>query len=292
MPCISPVFLKSQGMPVPCGKCGLCRQHARNGWTFRVQQEQKHAYTSKFLTLTYDEENLPQDGNLNKKHLQAFINHLRKAQDRFKQKVVQTYSPDKIMQHARISNDLNAKSIRYYAVGEYGGLFGRPHYHIIIFNLLPDILIKAQKIWGKGMVDVGEVETASIHYVTGYVISRINADPDKTKPFTLISNRSGGIGHQYLTTSVKNRFIKSLDRFVISNGEKWPMPRYYQMKIDQENPKSKAYKEIKRAEQVRLADERYNAEIIRLSKFHNDPEYYYEQVQEQKNNKVLLKLQK
>lgn len=292
MPCISPVFLKSQGMPVPCGKCGLCRQHARNGWTFRVQQEQKHAYTSHFLTLTYDEENVPEDGNLNKKHLQAFFKALRKAQVRFKEKVVETYSQQKIMQHTRISNDLNAKSIRYYAIGEYGGLFGRPHYHAIIFNVLPDVLIKAQKIWGKGMVDVGKVETASIHYVTGYVISRIHADPDKAKPFTLISNRSGGIGHQYLTTSVKNRFSKSIDRFVVSDGVKWPMPRYYQNKIDQDYPKTKAYKEIKRNELLRLADERYNAEIIRLSNYQEDPAQYYDEMQQEKNSKILLKLQK
>lgn len=292
MPCISPVYLKSQGIPVPCGKCGLCRQNARNGWTFRVQQEQKHAYTAKFLTLTYDEENVPKDGNLNKKHLQAFVKALRTAQERTKEKIRKLYTLDKIMQYGRIANDLNAKSIRYYAIGEYGGLFGRPHYHIIIFNLIPDILVRVNKIWGKGNVDIGDVETASIHYVTGYVISRIHADPDKTKPFTLISNRSGGIGHQYLTASVKNRFSKSFDRFVISDGKKWPMPRYYQNKIDQSYPKTNAYKEIKRMEQNRLKDERYNKIIQELSETNENPENYYEAMLEYKNNKILTKLKK
>ena len=61
-----------------------------------------------FITLTYDDENIPWDGSLNKQHFQAFMKRLR--------------------WHNK------EKKIRYFHVGEYGEQLSRPHYHALIFN--------------------------------------------------------------------------------------------------------------------------------------------------------------
>ena len=62
-----------------------------------------------FLTLTYNDDNLPSDVGLHKDDLQRFFKRLRKA--------------------------LDTKKIRYFACGEYGDTTSRPHYHAIVFGL-------------------------------------------------------------------------------------------------------------------------------------------------------------
>ena len=117
--------------------------------------------------------------------------------------------------------------IRYYAVGEYGGRFGRPHYHIILFNCSPKIDI--QKIWSKGLVHIGKVTSASIHYVTGYVINdNDNYEiPEGVREFSVMS-KNLGIG--YLENYKWNK--KELRDYVISpSGHKQKLPRYYREKI-------------------------------------------------------------
>lgn len=115
--CFHPIKVKNSESPVPCGRCPECRAGHSAGWAFRILQEFKSETTTSahFLTLTYDESELPRNSKgyptLDKHHVQAFIKRLRK------------YSRKK-----------GNSRIRYYAAGEYGGQTERPHYHLIIFN--------------------------------------------------------------------------------------------------------------------------------------------------------------
>lgn len=169
MRCISPVLVRQNGRHdfVPCGKCNFCLETKRADWTFRLLSEKKDCMSSYFLTLTYDDESLPySDAGLPtcvKSDLQLFTKRLR-------------------FHNAEVCD----WQLRYYSVSEYGTRTGRPHYHSIMFNLHPRVVEKIAKIWGKGHIKVGTVETASIHYVTKYVINRtMEAYEGREPPFLL-----------------------------------------------------------------------------------------------------------
>lgn len=127
--CQNPSIIRNPGVTrggqqVPCGKCENCKKVRLSAWSYRLLQEDKNAESSYFLTLTYNVHSVPitRRGfmSLNKRHLQLFFKRLRKAIDR----------------HGGFGQPL-----KYYAVGEYGGRFNRPHYHVILFNAPLELLI-------------------------------------------------------------------------------------------------------------------------------------------------------
>ncbi|MCE3047900.1 hypothetical protein LW137_00305 [Helicobacter sp. faydin-H23] len=89
--------------------------------------------SSIFVTLTYSNEFLPSPPSVSKRELQLFLKRLRKA--------------------------LGDKKIRYYACGEYGDTFLRPHYHLIIFGMgnTSEEVKLIEKIWNKGLIYVRNV---------------------------------------------------------------------------------------------------------------------------------------
>ena len=119
MQCTSPIRLYKgvnslvypDGLVVPCGKCLSCRIAKRREWTMRLWHELPYHQSSIFLTLTYDDDNLPPNASLSKSDLQKFFKRLRK--------------------------DLSYvdRKIKYFAAGEYGPKTNRPHYHAIVFGL-------------------------------------------------------------------------------------------------------------------------------------------------------------
>lgn len=193
---------------VPCTKCIECLGRKRNEWTFRLSQEKKVSEISHFLTLTYDDENLPLAGSLPSLHkpdLQNFFKRLRKK-------------------NAKKWN----KKIKYYAIGEYGTELGRPHYHAITFNMHPDLIKDLNNTWSKGLTHTGRAQPASIRYLTKYVINKVNKRPDKESDFNLISQ---GIGKNYAKIT-KQYHRENLEPTVLmDNGTKAPMPRYIKDKI-------------------------------------------------------------
>lgn len=163
-------------LAVPCGKCHGCRADQSLMWAIRGYHEASLHQQNSFLTLTYNDENLPADGKIDKRHLQLFFKSLRR----------------------------DGTKIRYIACGEYGGQTRRPHYHAIIFgkDWLEGSLTVTEslymhpaidKAWGKGFVSLAPVTMASICYVCGYV----NKKMDDKDTFNLMSRRPG-IGHKWL----------------------------------------------------------------------------------------------
>lgn len=267
MRCISPLLIRRQGErhTVPCGKCNFCLQSKRGEWSFRLAQEAKVSDSAFFLTLTYEDEKLPINEasglpQLSKTDYQLFTKRLRKEQSMISQ-----------------------KKIRYYSVGEYGTETQRPHYHSIMFNLEPVLRTKLVDIWQKGMVDVGDVTPASIHYVTKYVINKYEDFGSREPPFALMS-RKPAIGRNYLDTHTKWH-RDGLKDYTNVNGHKGRLPRYYRDKIFTQLERERmAY------ESVIKSDEDYWKEVERLRKYHSNPESYYDERIMSQHEKIKQKV--
>lgn len=174
--------LGSAEMEVPCGGCVGCRLDHSGMWASRITHEAslfEHGHGNTFITLTYDDVNLPSDWSLDKSHFQLFMKRLRKHFNREK-----------------------GNGIRFYHCGEYGDKckhgyvefcdfchLGRPHYHAILFNVsfADSVVIGTSKnsdyelftsetlerIWGKGLVQVGTVTSESAGYCARYCMKKI-----------------------------------------------------------------------------------------------------------------------
>ena len=121
------------------------------------------------MTLTYDDEHLPKTGSLVPEDLQKFLKKLRRF--------IEYHGSD--------------KKIRFFACGEYGDNFCRPHYHAIIYNLdIPDLKRFStsfsgdtyytsntiNSIWKNGYVIIGQVTFESCAYVARYVTKKITGE--------------------------------------------------------------------------------------------------------------------
>lgn len=145
-------------------------------WAHRIQLEAAQYDANAFLTLTYADKCLPSvvdvDGNsvntLVVKDLQDWLKRLRKR-----------ISPNKV---------------RYWAVGEYGDITWRPHYHVALFGFptceYGNSRYKYNRInccascdlirdtWQKGNVFLGTLEASSCGYIAGYVSKKMTAAGD------------------------------------------------------------------------------------------------------------------
>jgi hypothetical protein len=235
----------SKRLTVPCGKCGNCRRARRNQWAFRLQQELKDSENAYFITLTYSDERLPEfidyysgeiKSNLVKEDLQKFIKRLREQQYR----------------------QTKERKFRYYAVGEYGTETDRAHYHLIGFNIDRSIINRLDYIWGHGHVHVGTVNEGSILYVAKYHVNRdMDADEDgRQKEFATMSKRPA-IGHGYIKRNY-NWHIDNMNSYIMQNGYKKAMPRYYKDKIFQdENKETIKHKTEKQIEEIYEKQQEY-----------------------------------
>jgi len=220
MECLHPKYIHKVDMVVPCGNCAFCAATKRSDWALRLHYEQKLHYGSKFVTLTYSDNNLVYEkGNsqLVKKHLQDWFKRVRKAGYKF----------------------------RYYAVGEYGSKTFRPHYHVIVFGEVPDVIL--QRAWSKynrktkkhyplGHVHIGNVTQASIMYCLGYLVNARSwkMRHHRTRPFSLMSRGRGkltGLGSNYLTKEMIAWHRSDRKNYAILDGQKRHLPRYYKVKI-------------------------------------------------------------
>jgi len=156
--------------PCGCGQCLNCRIDRARLWSHRLLLESLAHAESTFVTVTYRDEELsdisekwngsrPLLPNLVLEDAQKWIRSLRKV---------------------------GGAKIRYFLVGEYGDITQRPHYHAAVFGLAncvygrtrpkvriccgPCELVKTT--WGKGRVELGELNSATAQYISGYVTKK------------------------------------------------------------------------------------------------------------------------
>lgn len=200
MQCTNPIGLKHLTFPVPCGKCTSCRISRVREWSIRILHESDYHENNLFLTLTYNDDNLPDDLSLNIAEFQAFMKRLRKR--------------------------LNYR-IKYYACGEYGEKYNRPHYHAIIFGMSLKEKPLIEESWEKGFVHVGYLSYDSARYTAEYVQKKYSGPlaesvyGNRQIPFQL---QSQGIGRQFALDNEKQ--IRE-NLYLTVKGVKHSIPRYY-----------------------------------------------------------------
>lgn len=161
MQCNRGIFIKSQDQTVPCNQCMPCRINQGRQWTSRILMEQvTHEDYSWFVTLTYAPEHLPQAIDVDG----APVNTLRK----------------KAFLKWLENQATNYGAFRYYAVGEYGDLNGRAHYHLAVF---PEDLSTVNRLahnWKSkfGHIQVTEITTQRARYLARYTAKKLTAAGD------------------------------------------------------------------------------------------------------------------
>lgn len=94
---------------------------------------------------------------------------------------------------------------RYYAAGEYGSKYGRPHYHLIMFNVHPKTIERLHTYWKHGTIQCELARDANkvSAYVAAYVVTAYsNSIRINKRPFSIMSKRPY-LGHQYLQRMTK-----------------------------------------------------------------------------------------
>lgn len=197
----------------------------RNGWTLRAQEEARVSPSSFFLTLTYNDENIPRIDDehftVNKRDVNLFLKRLRRNIDR-------------VNNSKTIESDF--MKFKYIQVSEYGSDpttgIPRPHYHFLIF--LNKILTRGEfglfceRSWQKGFVTVRPICDGNIHYVTGYILNLADVPEGCEKPFCGMSN---GLGESYIDDFESYHNTIEHNLVVCKGGYRYAMPRYWRERI-------------------------------------------------------------
>jgi len=231
---------------LPCGQCVGCRLERSRQWAIRCVHEAQMHDDNSFITLTFNDQHLPDDHSLDIVVFQKFMKRLRKR--------------------------LSPKLIRFYACGEYGETYGRPHYHACIFGYsFPDkkywktsnghMLYRSallEATWTYGYSSIGQVSFDSAAYVARYILKKINGanaaahyeytNPEtgeitNLKPEYTNMSRRPGIGSKWLDKYLSDIYPSD---FVVINNKQMRPPKFYDAKFELFSPKEHALMKSKR----------------------------------------------
>lgn len=215
----------------PCGKCKACILAKNSRYAFQCDLESYSSMYTVFVTLTYAPNYLPiatpvplpvdpSDffaGVLNSYSLVDFetgenlgdfevsVDKLELLQQKFNLCGSIPYLRKTDLQlflkrfRYYVTKRFPKEKVRYYAVGEYGPVHFRPHYHLLLFLKSKEVLQicseVVSKAWTFGRVDCQVSEGKCSSYIAGYVNSSVLI-PEVFKmrsvcPFCLHSQRLG-----------------------------------------------------------------------------------------------------
>lgn len=251
-------------LSLPCGQCVGCRLERSRQWAMRIMHESKLYKSNYFITLTYDDKNLPTDNSLHYRDFQLFFKRLRKAH-----------------KHGKL---------RFYMCGEYGEDFNRPHFHACIFNLHLDDLQPWQKspsgstlyrskllekCWTNGFSSVGELTFESAAYCARYIMKKVNGDLSE-EHYSVIDYATGEVKKrtpEFNKMSLKPGIGSAwYDRFksdvfpsdsCIVNGRLVRPPKYYDRKYKRSNPDDFELISNARLEALNIEDSRDDRLAVR-----------------------------
>ncbi len=228
-------------LQLPCGQCLGCRLEKAKTWALRCTHEASlndAGLNNSFITCTYRDADLPENGNLRKIDFQKFIRSLRK---RTKQK------------------------IRYFMSGEYGEDKNRPHYHAILFGYTfadkkyvttrrgNRVYISKflDSVWKLGSCEIGSVTFQSAGYVARYILKKQQSNPSEIfNRYVIIDRETGemtsrhneyismslkpGIGEKWYEQNKSDCFPH--DYCVLPDGRQTAVPDYYRRLLEREDP--------------------------------------------------------
>lgn len=229
------VFSERRGyspIVIACGQCIGCRLERARQWAVRCMHENQMHDFSSFVTLTYNDDEVPKDGSLRYSDFQKFIRRLRR---RF---------PD----------------ARYYMAGEYGEQTLRPHFHALLFGVFFSDRIHWRKspagfdlyrsdvlegLWPYGNAEIGDVSFESAGYVARYCLKKVTGNKadehykrvsDDGEVYWLVPefnhmSLKPGIGQMWFE---RYRAQVYPNDYIIVRGMKMKPPKYYDnlLKLD------------------------------------------------------------
>lgn len=211
-----------------------------------------------FVTLTYDDDNLPRTGSLDHRDFQMFMKRLRKR----------------------------AGAVRFYMCGEYGDTFRRPHYHACLFGWDPDdrqlfsrrddINVYTSdfltSIWQLGHATVGDFTPETAAYVSRYVLKKITGRAASahyaTDVVDVTSGELASLQPEYNRSSLRPGIgARWVERYgdhalyvdsVRAGGHRYPLPRYYEKVLSRAVSESPDSRELElELRQLALEDVKY-----------------------------------
>lgn len=241
-----------ESMVVPCGHCEACTLAKNSRYAFQCDLESYASKHTLFITLTYANRFIPRAtfvdsterafGNdlidketgeilgpsdmksediqalLNKFYLFGDVPYLRKDDLQLFFKRLRYY----------VTKRLPQEKIRYFAIGEYGPVHFRPHYHLLLFLQSDEALqvcsTAVSEAWTFGRIDCQISKGKCSSYVASYVNSTCTI-PKVFKigsvcPFCVHSQKLGqgflGCQCEKVYSSTPESFIK---RSVVLNGK-------------------------------------------------------------------------
>lgn len=248
MACYHPITLPVKQKPItpdgrafwvertlPCGKCLGCRANQARDWSIRIMHETQMHDAAWFLTLTYSNERIPENGSLDPTHLRKLFKDLRRSQE---------------------------QPISYFACGEYGEETQRPHYHAVVYGV--DFLDKhihrpdptrpvwraksLEDHWPHGISEFSTVTPGSAAYVSGYVRKKVSKR-DNPEAYTRVDDDTGELveihpefSRMSLKPAIGKRWIEKYwtdvypRDYVVVAGMEFRPPRYYDKWMDQNHP--------------------------------------------------------
>lgn len=283
-----------QHFQVPCGKCSGCRRtQALNFATRCMHEASQHEYNS-YITLTYDNEHLPKDLTLEHAHFVTFMKALRNTLSREGMSILSDENPSATLQCSygtsshplcKILPILQPIPPRFYMGGEYGTLYGRPHYHAILFGIaFPDKTYHGrtkagakiyrshtlERHWKRGYSSIGDVSFASAAYIARYVMKKRTGDNNKEQ-YEIIDPETGeiyfkkkeynqmsrnpGLGKTWFQR-YHNDYIHQ-DKIRLKDGREIKPPRYYD-------------KQLKRLDRGIYDHTKHARELEQLANAHNN----------------------
>lgn len=219
--CRSPIDLTRtklrNSVVVPCNQCLACRINRRDKLVTRTLLEHHANFIGQFWTLTFSDEGLSAfTVGDERKLLKNFLAALR-------------------MRERRKGNRL---PIRCFGVLEYGADWGRPHYHILLWNHL-NTTLEAEpyieglprirhhlKLWPHGHVDACPLTVSSCRYVSKYV-TKFN-DLEQTSESIAFHPNAPALGSLGLTKhmtaisrSPRKQWVQ--EPFIEIDGKRWAL---------------------------------------------------------------------
>ena len=236
---------------VGCGQCIGCKAERARQWGVRGMHElqmttDNHPTTptskGSFITLTFDEEHLPENGQLEKKIWQNFAKKLRRDVGPF----------------------------RFLMCGEYGSRSKteRCHFHAAVFGqdfVFPKDANRQlhkkndqghplftspvlDRVWGKGQALIGDITFDSVNYVAGYINKKVNGKMAKQhysrvneetgecynlEPEFALMSRNPGLGNTWIEKYWPE--VYPADE-VLVNGQVCQPPAYYDRWLADNHP--------------------------------------------------------